>query len=287
MKQMAIIILFVISATFADSQNKDVNHMIVKYTGETLVGSVDSIGQEFVYFVQQDSVDTDSIFLRDLYYIYNDFDRIFHTSWSFDQNIKRMSHRAGKLYTLQGDTIPFIKIEFNMDRINPEVFIKTGLSESQFVPLLTIEKIVTDKSTLHYSVERGFVYSFYSFLIASTLEVGFKWDGDRRASPQIWDHYNDLLPKATWFGLKKSGVTYESFIFLVPLSVLSSITYDLWKKKNEFYFSPVYEEKEFGRNMYLFSLKQIAKTYSKRLIFRFEKTSIGKKLFILFRKKRL
>jgi hypothetical protein len=102
--------------------------------------------------------------------------------------------------------------------------------------------------------------------------------------PQVWDQYNDLLPKASFIGLYKTGVTYESISYIIPISVLTSMIYDLWKQKHSFYFTPVYEENKFGRNMYVFSLKHKASTYTQRMIFRIEKTKFGNNVFRWIRK---
>tara|TARA_B110000495_G_scaffold26637_1_gene19635 strand:- start:159 stop:938 length:780 start_codon:yes stop_codon:yes gene_type:complete len=259
----------------------------VKYNGESIVASVDSIGKEFVHFFSKDIGDSDSLYLRDVYYIYNDFNRVFHSSWSFEQNLQKMNHRTGTIYTLSGDTINFLDIQFNNDMINPELFIKTGINQSEFIPLLHIEKIKTDYSILEYSIERGFFYSFYTFLIGATLDIRIKWDKDRRLIPQVWDQYNDLLPKASFIGLYEKGVTYESISYIIPISVLTSMIYDLWKQKQSFYFTPVYEEGIFGRNMYVFSLKHIASTYAQRMLFRIEKTKFGNNVFRWIRKNSL
>ena len=234
---------------------------------------------EFVYFVSKDTGDSDSLYLRDIYYIYNDFNRVFHSSWSFEQNLQKMNNRTGTIYTLSGDTVNFLDIKFNNDMINPEIFIKTGINQSEFIPLLHIEKINTDYSILEYSIERGFFYPFYTFLIGATLDIRLKWGKDRRMIPQVWDQYNDLLPKASFIGLYETGVTYKSISYIIPTSVLTSMIYDLWKQKQSFYFTPVYEEEIFGRNMYVFSLKHIAFTYAQRMIFRIEKTKFGNNVF--------
>ena len=287
MKQMMSIFLFIISVLWSNSQYTDVQHVIVKYNGKSIVGSVDSIGMEFVYFYSKDTGDSDSLYLRDVYYIYNDFNRVFHSSWSFEQNLQKMNNRTGTIYTLSGDTIIFLDIKFNNDMINPELFIKTGINQSEFIPLLHIEKIKTDYSILEYSIERGFFYPFYTFLIGATLDIRLKWDKDRRMIPQVWDQYNDLLPEASFIGLYETGVTYKTISYIIPISVLTSMIYDLWKQKNSFYFTPVYEEDKFGRNMYVFSLKHKASTYIQRMIFRIEKTKIGNNVFRWFRKNRL
>ena len=284
---MMSIFLFIISVLWPNSQNTDVQHVIVKYNGESIVSSVDSIGKEFVHYFSKDTGDSDSLYLRDVYYIYNDFNRVFHSSWSFEQNLQKMNHRTGTIYTLSGDTINFLDIQFNNDMINPELFIKTGINQSEFIPLLHIEKIKTDYSILEYSIERGFFYSFYTFLIGATLDIRIKWDKDRRLIPQVWDQYNDLLPKASFIRLDETGVTYKSISYIIPISVLTSMIYDLWKQKQSFYFTPVYEEEIFGRNMYVFSLKHIASTYAQRMIFRIEKTKFGNNVFRWIRKNSL
>ena len=284
MKQMMSIFLFIISVLWSNSKNTDVQHVIVKYNGESIVGPIDSIGMEFVYFLSKDTGDPDSLYLRDIYYIYNDFNRVFHSSWSFEQNLQKMNNRTGTIYTLSGDTINFLDIKFNNDMINPELFIKTGINQSEFIPLLHIEKINTDYSILEYSIERGFFYPFYTFLIGATLDIRFKWDKNRRMIPQVWDQYNDLLPKASFIGQYETGVTYESISYIIPISVLTSMIYDLWKQKHSFYFTPVYKEEIFGRNMYVFSLKHIAFTYTQRMIFRIEKTKFGNNVFRWIRK---
>ena len=261
-------------------------HMIVGYKGTTTECFVDSIGYQYLYFIPKDSVDSDSIKLKDVYYIYNDFDRVFHYSWSFEENVRRMENRTGKLFTIKGDTLDFIDIQFNKDMIRPEIFVKTGLERSEFISMLDIEKVETDFSIMSYSVERGFYYSFYSFLLLATFDIARQWDKERRAIPQVWDQYNDLMPMLSIIGFNKkegTGVTYQSFTSLIPISVLISMVYDVFKEKNKFYFTPIYEEKEFGRNMYIFSLKQVVNTGIKSVVFKLEQTKFGNKVIGWFR----
>ena len=86
--------------------------MVIDHDGKTTECFVDSIGYQYVYFIPRDSVDTDSMKLKNAYYIHSDYDRIFHHSWSFEENIKRMEHRTGKAYTINGDTLDFIDLKF-------------------------------------------------------------------------------------------------------------------------------------------------------------------------------
>ena len=286
MKHFGCIFIFIISLLWSNSSELDVKHMIVGYKGTTTECFVDSIGYQYLYFIPKDSVDSDSIKLKDVYYIYNDFDRVFHYSWSFEENVRRMENRTGKLFTIKGDTLDFIDIQFNKDMIRPEIFVKTGLERSEFISMLDIEKVETDFSIMSYSVERGFYYSFYSFLLLATFDIARQWDKERRAIPQVWDQYNDLMPMLSIIGFNKkegTGVTYQSFTSLIPISVLISMIYDVFKEKNKFYFTPIYEEKEFGRNMYIFSLKQVVNTGIKSVVFKLEKTKFGNKVIGWFR----
>ena len=286
MKHFGRIFIFIISFLWSNSEDLDVKHMIVDYEGATMECFIDSIGYQYLYFIPKDSVDIDSIKLKDIYYVYNDFNRVFHYSWSFEENVRRMENRTGKVYTIKGDTLDFIDLQFNKDMIQPEVFIKRGPERSEFVSMLDVERIETDFSIMSYSVKRGFYYSFYSFLIAASFDIARQWDKERRIVPQVWDQYNDLMPMVSIIGFNKqdgTGVAYQSFTSLIPISVLISMAYDVFKEKNKFYFTPVYEEKSFGRNMYIFSLKQVINTHLQSVVFKMERTKFGRKVIGWFR----
>ena len=97
--------------------------------------------------------------------------------------------------------------------------------------------------------------------------------------PQIWDQYDDLLPKVSIVGLNKqkgTGVAYESLTSMVPLSILVSMGYDVFNEKNKFYFSSVYEGESLG-DMYVFSLKQVIRSRIDGIIFQLEKTGLVKR----------
>jgi len=82
---------------------------------------------------------------------------------------------------------------------------------------------------------------------------------------------------------KGTGVAYESLTSLVPLSILISMGYDVFKEKNKFYFSSVYEGEDFGRSMYVFSLKQVIRSKMDEIIFKLEKNKFGKEVIGWFR----
>ena len=284
MKQNGFIFIL-ISFLWSDQTNNDVNHLIINYKGEAIDCFIDSIGYEYLFYIPKDSVDMDSIKIRKIYYAFNDINRIFHYSWSFEENVRRMENRTGRLYTLNGDTINFISIRFSKDMINPEVFIKKDVTKSEFYPLLEIEKIETDYSIMSYSAKRGFYYSFSLFLLSTLYEVNSEWNSGRRLIPALADQFNDLMPMIQDIGLRDAGATYESLTALIPISVLSSMMYDIIRNKNKFYFTPVYKEKRFGRNMYVFSLENILKTRLQTIVYKIESTKFGGKIVGWLRKK--
>ena len=245
--------------------------MFVEYSGLTNECFIDSINDEYLFYVAKDSVDKDSILLSKVYYAYSDFDRIFYVSWSLEENLKRIQNTTGTVYLTNGDSINYIDIKLNKDMVNPEVFIKTGAKTSEYISMFSIEKIKTDHSILEYSVRRGFYYSYYPFLLLTTLDLFLKWDSKRRIAPQLWDNYNDLFPGIAIIGMQKTGVTYESFTSIIPSSVFVSMIYDFLKNKNIFYFTPKYTQKRFKRNMKIFSFKQIFKNQIQKIVFKFKK----------------
>ena len=271
MKQNWCIILLSFSVLFSKDKNLDVNHMFVQYNGLTTKCIIDSMDNNLLYSIPEDSVDQKTISLKDVYYAYNDFDRVFYYSWSFNENLNRIQNTTGKVYTVTGDTITYIDIQFNKDMINPEVFMKTNVNKSIYIDMLSIERVETDFSILKHSVKRGFYYSYYPFLILTSLDLFLKWDSKRRYVPQIWDNYNDLFPGIATIGLQKTGVSYQSFTSIIPSSVIISMLYDYKKEKNIFYFTPLFKKKKFGRAMKIFSFKQMFKESYEKLIYKIKK----------------
>ena len=281
MKQFASIILFIYSCLWSKNDHNDVQHIIVKYNGESIVGYLDSIGYDLLYYTPKDSADTDSMHLRHVYYAYNNYKKIFHYSWSFMENIRMMVDRPATLFTSSGDTIQLNKVRFRPDMLQPEVFIQDTSYKSELISLFDIEKINTDYSIMEFSAKRGFFYSFYSFIFVTAINTVLKWEGDNII--QIWNQFDELLPRLSFVGLRDTGKAYESLSFVIPTSVLLSMIYDVWKNKNEFYFTPLMEEKKFKRNMYVFSFKHITKTQLSRIVYKIESTKFGNKLVGLFR----
>ena len=285
MKRFLEIFIIYITALSTDSLDTDVNHVIVDYKGNSITAVIDSIDLDKVYYKNKIDNEPSQINLSKVYFIYNDYDRIYHYGWSYYENLRRITNRTGKIITLDNDSISFNNIEFSSNRIFPEILVHGTNDTSFYMKSLDVYKIQTDYSILHYSAERGFWYSFSSFILSAAIDTKIKWDKDRRFAPQVWDQYNDLLPAINILNRKPTGVTYASVSYIIPLSVLGSMLWDIYKDKRSFYFHPLEKDTPYPRTMYVFSPKHIVESFIQKTLVRIERSKIGKYIFSAIRKK--
>jgi len=285
MKRILEIFIFSLVSLSADSLGTDVNHVIVDHKGNTIVAIIDSIDLDHVYYKSKNSSETSTMDIDRVYFIYNDYDRIYHYDWSYYENLRRITNRTGKIITLDNDSISFNNIEFSANRIFPEILVHGTNDTSFYMPALDVYKIQTDYSIMHYAAERGFWYSFTSFILSAAIETRQKWDKNRRFSPQVWDQYNDLLPAINFLDRKPTGVTYASVSYIIPLSVVGSMLWDIYKDKRSFYFHPLEKDTQYPRTMYVFSPRHIVESFIQKTLVRVERSKIGKYIFPKIRKK--
>tara|TARA_S200000501_G_scaffold81927_1_gene74007 strand:+ start:1066 stop:1923 length:858 start_codon:yes stop_codon:yes gene_type:complete len=285
MKRLLEIFIFFFAFCYADSTDTDVNHVIIDHKGNAIQAIIDSIDLDNVYYQNKGKKKSESMDIDRVYFIFNDFDRVYHYDWSYYENIRRITNRSGKIITLDNDSINFKNIEFSSNRISPEILVHGTNDTSFYMKSLEVYKIQTDYSILHYAAERGFWYSFSAFILSAAIDTRLKWDNSRRFSPQVWDQYNDLLPAVNFLNLGPTGVTYASVSYLIPLSVLVSMLWDIYKDKRSFYFHPIEKDTPYPRTMYVFSPKHLAKAFLKKSLFRIERSKIGNYIFSKIRKK--
>ena len=285
MKRLLEIFIIIISGLFADSLDTDVSHVIIDHKGNAIVAIIDSIDLDKVYYKTKNGKENLETDIDKVYFIYNDFDRIYHYDWSYYENLRRITNRTGNIITVNNDSISFKNIEFTSNRIAPEFLVHGTNDTSFYMPALEVHKIQTDYSVLHYAVKRGFWYSFSAFLIGAAIDTRAKWDSDRRFSPQVWDQYNDLLPALKIIGAESTGPTYASVSYLIPLSVLASMAWDIYKDKRSFYFHPVENNKPYPRTMYVFSIKHIIESFVHKSLVKIERSKLGRAVFKLIKKK--
>ena len=285
MKQICILFIL-ISFLLSEDSNSDVSHIILTYKGSSIDCIIDSMGYEYIYFLEKDSVEVDSIKLKKIFYIFNNHNKVFYYSWSFEENIRRIQNRTGTLITSNNDSIKFIDISFFKDMIEPEIFLKIGQNKSQFVSLLEVEKIETDFSILHYAVKRGFYYPLALFILSTVIEINSDVSNGARFFPAASNQFDDLMPYIDYSGWPSgSGSNYQAFTTILPISVMSTMIYDVLLKKNIFYFNPVFKGKTFNRSMYVFSLRHILESRLHSIVYRIEATTVGGKIVGWLRKK--
>ena len=285
MKRLLEIFIFFFAFAYADSSDTDVNHVIIDHKGNSIQAIIDSIDLDNVYYQNKLKKESEVIDIDKVYFIFNDFDRVYHYDWSYYENLRRITNRTGKIITLDNDSINFKNIEFSSNRISPEILVHGTNDTSFYMKSLEVYKIQTDYSVLHYAAERGFWYSFSAFILSAAIDTRLKWDDSRRFSPQVWDQYNDLLPALNFLNLGPTGVTYASVSYLIPLSVLSSMLWDIYKDKRSFYFHPLEKDTPYPRTMYVFSPKHLVKAFVKKSLIRIERSKIGNYIFSKIRKR--
>ena len=285
MKRLLVIFIFILTRGIADSLDTDVNHVIIDHNGNSIIALIDSIDLDRVYYKKKNSAENSTMDIDKVYFIYNDYDRIYHYDWSYYENLRRIRNRTGEIITLKNDSISFKDIDFSSNRIFPEVLVHGTNDTSFYMPALDVYKIQTDYSIMQYAVERGFWYSFTTFILSAALDTRLKWDKSRRFSPQVWDQYNDLLPALNIIGAKTTGVTYASVSYIIPISVVGSMLWDIWKDKRSFYFHPLEKNKPYPRTMYVFSPKHIIESFVHKTLVRIERSKIGRFVFTKIRKK--
>ena len=285
MKRLLVIFILILTRGIADSLDTDVNHVIIDHKGNSVIALIDSIDLDRVYYKKKNSAENSTMDIDKVYFIYNDYDRIYHYDWSYYENLRRIRNRTGEIITLKNDSISFKDIEFSSNRIFPEVLVHGTNDTSFYMPALDVYKIQTDYSIMQYAVERGFWYSFTTFILSAALDTRLKWDKSRRFSPQVWDQYNDLLPALNIIGAKTTGVTYASVSYIIPISVVGSMLWDIWKDKRSFYFHPLEKNKPYPRTMYVFSPKHIIESFVHKTLVRIERSKIGRFVITKIRKK--
>ena len=113
MKRLLVIFIFILTRGIADSLDTDVNHVIIDHKGNSIIALIDSIDLDRVYYKKKNSAENSTMDIDKVYFIYNDYDRIYHYDWSYYENLRRIRNRTGEIITLKNDSISFKDIEFS------------------------------------------------------------------------------------------------------------------------------------------------------------------------------
>ena len=105
MKRLPEIFIFLLSFAYTDSLDTDVSHVIVDHKGNSIIAIVDSMDLNTVYYTNKSDNKVSTIDIDKVYFIYNDFDRVYHYDWSYYENLRRITNRTGEIITLDNDSI--------------------------------------------------------------------------------------------------------------------------------------------------------------------------------------
>ena len=78
MKRLLEIFTIILTSLSADSLDTDVNHVIIDHKGNSIIAIIDSIDLDRVYYKIKNDGETSAMDIDKVYFIYNDYDRIYH-----------------------------------------------------------------------------------------------------------------------------------------------------------------------------------------------------------------
>ena len=233
----------------------DVSHVIVYTNGFTALGLIDSLTADSVYYFDFDEEKHNVIPLKKVYFIYNDFHKLFHISYSLRQRINLVEEREGRVYTKSGESYDFNTIQFDLKMETPQVLLLDHNKPIKTLNFLEIKAISSHISMVENSIRRGFLTTSGIFLTGTGIEILMD-------SNNFTSHILDILP---------GGKTYPAMNFAVPLSTIGWMIYDLGNNNKTQYFCPVERDLEFQNDMFVFSLKIWTKNVWKNI------TNFGRK----------
>lgn len=261
------ILLFALAICFSGVKAENVTQVIVEMTGESHVGLIDSISATTVYYQDQDTQLPSTLPLKDVYLIYNEFQRVFYYSPSLIDRMELIEERGGVLTTRDGQEHPYSSLRFNRHMVEPFVYITTATDSFYRVNLLQVYRITSDLSIMETSVKKGLLTTVVPttglllFQISRNWIGGFSdvqiisWENANRLSVIAADEIKKILPRADVAGLSATGTLYEPFVFATPAATMGWMGYDYYMNKGTHYFVPTSRQDKFPRSMFRFSLK--------------------------------
>ncbi len=257
---------FLLIFTFNLAQ-ADVSHVIIFKDGSTKVTLIDSISADSIHYKDYDTNTFHRVSLNKVYFVYNDFQRIFYTSPSLHRRLTELEERGGYLVTHEEDTLHYHRIRFDRQMIRPMTYLYTKTDSLIPVEFLNVHFVRSDLSVMEKSVRKGFYSSLALFVSASFLEIISGWNAKTKNDPIFSmnsllkfaavakDETLDLMPKITPFSIKKTGTQYSTMNLVVPISTMGWMVYDLYYDRRTHYIVPTDRMIQFPRSMGHLSLK--------------------------------
>ena len=242
---LTLLIVFALKTT----AYAEVSHVIVYTNGITELGLIDSLSADSVYYFDFDEEKHNIIPLKKVYFIYNDFQKLFYISYSLRQRIELVEERGGRVYTKSGESYDFNTIQFDLKMDTPQVYLSNYDDPVKTLNFLDIKAISSHISMVENSIRKGFFTTSGIFLVGTGIEILMD-------TKNFTSHILDIFP---------GGKTYPAMNFAVPLSTIGWMVYDLGNDNKTQYFCPVKRDFEFQNDMFVFSLKIWAKNVWKNI----------------------
>ena len=261
-----VLLLLVLSQFIFGST--DVNHVIIKLNGNAYSTLIDSMNSRMIYHTDPETGKSSTIPLKDVYMVFNDFNRLFYISPSFIDRIAYLEDWGGTLETLDGRVYNYSEIRFNKTMTRPEFYLVLESDSARGISLFDVYKIKADKSANELAVKKGFKTSIMLFAAGTTIDI-FRYYlknkdsgiASLRTFQQLGKgavvHTTDLLPGYNFLGMNRTGVTYQSVVFGIPAFTMGWMVYDTVVDRRASYFIPHSGVQKFPRNMYFFNLSRI------------------------------
>ena len=171
--------------------------------------------------------------------------------------------RARKAYTL------LIRFVFNLKRLLAKVGVRGPIGSAAAAAIAFLKEEYPNNLYIEQEV--------YKYL----KEQGFQFD--------MSEDYGEPLVEGTYkvkhdiYNLDGDKIINSDEDIIYTNTTHTIMGYDVFKEKNKFYFSSVFRGEDFGRNMYVFSVKQVIRSKMDEIIFQLEKNKFGKKVIGWFR----
>ena len=247
----------------------EVQHIVMNLDGTSAVGLIDSMNTESVFITAESATEQTIYPLKDIYYIYNSFGKLYYISPNYKDRLNLIEERSGFLVTIVGDTINYTSIEIERRMDEPYVYLTTVEDDlAHKLSLFDVHLIRIDASYMEHSVRRGCITGACLMLTGLAMQT-LSYYGDRRKNlpddaslfqksktmgGALGTSIMNFIP-----GLSSAGQQYQSVTVILPLSTIGWMAYDLYFDKRTHYFRPLIREDNFPHSMYWFNPWRIAK----------------------------
>jgi len=246
-----------------------VQHIVMNLDGTSAVGLIDSMNTESVFITAESAAEQTIYPLKDIYYIYNSFGKLYYISPNYKDRLNLIEERSGFLVTIVGDTINYTSIEIERRMDEPYVYLTTVEDDlAHKLSLFDVHLIRIDASYMEHSVRRGCITGACLMLTGLAMQT-LSYYGDRRKNlpddaslfqksktmgGALGTSIMNFIP-----GLSSAGQQYQSVTVILPLSTIGWMAYDLYFDKRTHYFRPLIREDSFPHSMYWFNPWRIVK----------------------------